>query len=51
MMILGQAKIFCSRAVIRFLGWEVVDAARISAVQAMVDEHTRAICRALKGPA
>jgi hypothetical protein len=51
MMILGQAKIFCSAAVTRVLGWETADAARIGAVQAMVDEHTRAICRALKGPA
>jgi TetR/AcrR family transcriptional regulator, regulator of cefoperazone and chloramphenicol sensitivity len=50
LMILGQAKIFCSRSVMRGLGWMAVGDDRIRAVQAMVNEHTRAICRALKGP-
>jgi TetR/AcrR family transcriptional regulator, regulator of cefoperazone and chloramphenicol sensitivity len=51
LMIVGQAKIFCSRSVMRGLGWDSVGPDRVRAVQAMVNEHTRAICRALKGPA
>ncbi|HVY17882.1 MAG TPA: CerR family C-terminal domain-containing protein [Rhodopila sp.] len=51
LMILGQVKIFCSRAVMRGLGWQAIDEARVRTVQAMVNEHTRAICRALKGSA
>lgn len=50
LMILGQAKIFCSRSVMRGLGWDTIGEARVKAVQAMVHEHTRAICRSLKGP-
>jgi AcrR family transcriptional regulator len=50
LMILGQAKIFCSRTVMRSLGWETIGQERVRAVQRMVNEHTRAICRALKSP-
>lgn len=51
LMIVGQAKIFCSRTVMRGLGWEAIGESRVRAVQSMVNEHTRAICRALKSPA
>jgi TetR/AcrR family transcriptional regulator, regulator of cefoperazone and chloramphenicol sensitivity len=51
LMILGQVKIFCSRSVMRGLGWQTIDANRVRIVQSLVNEHTRAICRALKGPA
>lgn len=51
LMILGQAKIFCSRSVIRGLGWHAIDESRLGSVRTIVDEHTRAICRALKAPA
>jgi AcrR family transcriptional regulator len=51
LMILGQAKIFCSRSVMRGLGWNAIGETRVRAVQSMVNEHTRAICRALKGAA
>jgi TetR/AcrR family transcriptional regulator, regulator of cefoperazone and chloramphenicol sensitivity len=51
MMILGQAKIFGSRSVVRSLGWEAIDETRLNGVLRVVNEHTRAICRALKGPA
>jgi AcrR family transcriptional regulator len=50
LMILGQAKIFCSRSVMRGLGWDAIGESRVRAVQSMVNEHTRAICRALKSP-
>jgi AcrR family transcriptional regulator len=50
LMILGQAKIFCSRSVMRGLGWDAIGEKRVRAVQSMVNEHTRAICRALKSP-
>jgi len=48
LMILGQAKIFCSRSVMRSLGWNAIGESRVRAVQSMVNEHTSAICRALK---
>lgn len=51
LMILGQAKIFCSRSVIRALGWDTVDESRVNAVKALVHQHTRAICRSLKSAA
>lgn len=51
LMILGQIKMFCSRSVMRGLGWQAIDEDRIRIVQSMVNEHTRAICRALKGAA
>jgi TetR/AcrR family transcriptional regulator, regulator of cefoperazone and chloramphenicol sensitivity len=51
LMILGQVKIFCSRSVMRGFGWQTIDADRVRTVQSLVNEHTRAICRALKGPA
>ncbi len=50
LMILGQAKIFCSRSVMRSLGWNAIGESRVRAVQTMVNEHTRTICRALKSP-
>jgi hypothetical protein len=48
LMILGQAKIFCSRSVVRALGWDTVGACRVAEVKALVHQHTRAICRSLK---
>jgi hypothetical protein len=51
LMILGHVKIFCSRSVLRGLGWKTIGEARTRIVQSMVNEHTRAICRALKGAA
>jgi len=51
LMILGQAKILGSRSVVRSLGWKAIDGSRVDSVRSMVNEHTRAICRALKGPA
>jgi TetR/AcrR family transcriptional regulator, regulator of cefoperazone and chloramphenicol sensitivity len=49
LMILGQAKIFCSRSVIRALGWDTAGECRVDKVKALVHQHTRAICRSLKG--
>jgi AcrR family transcriptional regulator len=49
LMILGQTKIFCSRSVVRALGWDTVGDSRLREVKAMVHQHTRAICRSLKG--
>jgi hypothetical protein len=34
----------------RGLGWDAIGECRVRAVQSMVNEHTRAICRALKSP-
>lgn len=51
LMILGQAKIFCSRSVVRALGWETIGEGRIDAVKALVHQHTRAICRSLASAA
>ena len=51
LMILGQAKIFSSRSVVRALGWDTVGECRIEAVKAIVHQHTRAICRSLKSAA
>ena len=51
LMILGQAKIFCSRSVVRALGWETIGESRVDAVKALVHQHTRAICRSLKSAA
>jgi len=51
LMILGQAKIFCSRSVVRALGWDTVGEGRVHAVKALVHQHTRAICRSLKSAA
>jgi AcrR family transcriptional regulator len=51
LMILGQTKIFCSRSVVRALGWDTVGDSRLREVKAMVHQHTRAICRSLKGAA
>jgi AcrR family transcriptional regulator len=51
LMILGQAKIFCSRSVVRALGWDTVGEGRVAEVKAMVHQHTRAICRSLKSAA
>ena len=48
MMILGQAKIFCSRSVVRGLGWDTVGDNRVETVKALVHQHTRAICRSLR---
>ncbi len=48
LMILGQAKIFGSRSVMRALGWDTVGDCRLRAVKALVQQHTRAICRSLK---
>jgi TetR/AcrR family transcriptional regulator, regulator of cefoperazone and chloramphenicol sensitivity len=50
LMIMGQAKIFCSRSVMRGLGWMSIGECRLNAVKALVNEHTRAICLELKGP-
>jgi len=47
LMILGQAKIFCSRSVVRGLGWDTVGEGRVHTVKALVHQHTRAICRSL----
>ncbi len=51
LMILGQAKIFCSGSVVRALGWDTVGERRVAAVKALVHQHTRAICRSLKSAA
>jgi AcrR family transcriptional regulator len=51
LMILGQAKIFCSRSVMRGLGWETVGECRVHEVKVLVHQHTRAICRSLKSVA
>ena len=51
LMILGQAKIFCSRSVVRTLGWQTVGEPRVELVKAFVHQHTRAICRSLKSEA
>jgi AcrR family transcriptional regulator len=51
LMILGQAKIFCSRSVVRALGWETIGECRVDAVKTLVQQHTRAICRSLKSAA
>jgi TetR/AcrR family transcriptional regulator, regulator of cefoperazone and chloramphenicol sensitivity len=51
MMILGQAKIFSSRSVVRALGWDTVGECRVDTVKALVHQHTRAICRSLKSAA
>lgn len=51
LMILGQAKLLGSRSVVRSLGWTAIDTDRLQAIQTMVNEHTRAICRTLKAPA
>jgi len=51
LMILGQAKIFGSRSVVRSLGWDIVDESRVTAVKTLVHQHTRAICRSLKSAA
>jgi AcrR family transcriptional regulator len=51
LMILGQAKIFCSRSVVRALGWDTVGEPRMRTVKALVHQHTRAICRSLKSVA
>jgi AcrR family transcriptional regulator len=51
LMILGQAKILCSRSVVRALGWDTVGEGRVAEVKAMVHQHTRAICRSLKSAA
>jgi AcrR family transcriptional regulator len=48
LMILGQAKIFCSRSVVRGLGWETIGENRVREVKALVHQHTRAICRSMK---
>jgi AcrR family transcriptional regulator len=48
LMILGQAKIFCSRSVVRALKWNTIGETRVHAVKALVNQHTRAICRSLK---
>lgn len=51
LMILGQAKIFCSRSVVRALGWETIGECHVDAVKTLVHQHTRAICRSLKSAA
>ena len=51
LMILGQTKIFCSRSVMRALGWDTVGDCRVREVKALVHQHTRAICRSLKSAA
>ena len=51
LMIIGQAKIFCSRSVVRALGWETVGERHVDAVKTLVRQHTRAICRSLKSAA
>ncbi len=51
LMILGQAKIFCSRSVVRALGWDTAGEGRVDEVKALVHQHTRAICRSLKSAA
>jgi AcrR family transcriptional regulator len=48
LMIMGQAKIFCSRSVLRALGWNTIGEARVREVKALVHQHTRAICRSLR---
>ncbi len=48
LMILGQVKIFCSRSVVRALGWNTIGECRVHEVKALVHQHTRAICRALR---
>jgi AcrR family transcriptional regulator len=51
LMIVGQAKIFCSRLVIRALHWNTIGDSRVAQVKALVDQHTRAICHSLTGAA
>jgi TetR/AcrR family transcriptional regulator, regulator of cefoperazone and chloramphenicol sensitivity len=51
LMILGQAKIFCSRSVVRALGWETIGECHIDTVKTLVHQHTRSICRSLKSTA
>jgi len=51
LMILGQAKIFCSRSVPRALGWDTVGESRLREVKRLVHQHTRAICRSLRSEA
>jgi AcrR family transcriptional regulator len=51
LMILGQAKIFCSRSVVRSLEWNTIGEARVETVKSLVHQHTRAICRSLKSAA
>ena len=48
LMILGQAKIFCSRSVVRALKWNTIGEIRVHAVKSLVNQHTRAICRSLR---
>jgi AcrR family transcriptional regulator len=48
LMIVGQAKIFCSRMVVRALKWDTIGDHRMAQVKALVDQHTRAICCSLE---
>jgi hypothetical protein len=50
-MILGQAKIFCSRSVMRSLKWNTIGESRVDEVKTLVHQHTRAICRSLRSAA
>jgi hypothetical protein len=51
LMILGQAKIFCSRSVMRSLKWNTIGESRVDEVKDLVHQHTRAICRSLRSAA
>jgi len=51
LMILGQAKIFCSRSVMRSLKWNTIGESRVDEVKTLVHQHTRAICRSLRSAA
>jgi AcrR family transcriptional regulator len=47
--LIGQVSVFCNRKAHQALAWNQVDSARVSAIQAIVREHTRAIFRIVRG--
>lgn len=47
--LIGQVTVFCNRKAHQALGCQQLDEARVSAIQAVVREHTRAIFRVVKG--
>lgn len=46
---IGQVSVFCNRKAHQALGWQHLDEARVSAIQGLVREHTRAIFRVARG--
>jgi TetR/AcrR family transcriptional regulator, regulator of cefoperazone and chloramphenicol sensitivity len=46
---IGQVSVFCNRKAHQVMGWQHMDQARVSAIQALVREHTRAIFRVVRG--